>query len=87
VLREAVTLDPEPASYWNSLGMVLGGAGRLDEAERAFAEAAGRDPGNPQYAYNRGLALERLGQPGEAEPLFRRAAELGFEPAKARRQR
>ena len=27
--REAVELDPAVASYWNSLGMTLGGAGRL----------------------------------------------------------
>jgi Flp pilus assembly protein TadD len=82
-----VTLDPGTASYWNSLGMVLGGAGHLDEAERVFAEAVQRDPGNPQYAYNRGLALERVGRRTEAEPLFRRAAELGFAPAKARLER
>ena len=33
VLREAVALDPETASYWNSLGTVLGGKGDLGEAE------------------------------------------------------
>ena len=26
LLREAVTIEPQTASYWNSLGMVLGGA-------------------------------------------------------------
>jgi len=86
LLREAVALDAQ-ASYWNSLGMVLGGAGQLDEAERVFGEASKREPDNPQYAFNRGLALERLGRREEAEPLFRRAAELGFAPAKARLQR
>jgi Flp pilus assembly protein TadD len=79
-----VALDPDTSSYWNSLGMVLGGAGRLEEAERAFAEAANRDADNPQYAYNRGIALERLGRAKEAEPLFRRAADLGFAPARAK---
>ena len=84
VLREAVALDAAPASYWNSLGMVLGGAGNLDEAARAFSEASTRDPENPQYVYNRALALERLGRMSEAAPLFQRAAELGFGPARAR---
>ena len=83
LLREAVTIEPQTASYWNSLGMVLGGAGQLAEADRAFAEAATRDPKNPQYVYNRGLALQRLGRPSDAEPLFRRAGELGFAPARA----
>jgi choline-sulfatase len=84
MLKEAVALDPEQASYWNSLGMVLGGSGRLGEAERAFDEAVHRDGGNAQYLYNRGLALQRLGRSTEAMTLFRRAAELGFAPARAR---
>jgi choline-sulfatase len=84
VIQEAVTLDPKPASYWNSLGMVLGGAGRLDEAERAFGEASARDPQDPQYFYNRGLALERLGRAADAVAPLRRAAQLGFAPARAR---
>jgi len=84
LLREAVALDPGTASYWNSLGMVLGGAERLAEAERAFAEAAQRDSNNAQYAYNRGVALQRLGRASDAEPSFRRAAALGFGPARER---
>jgi tetratricopeptide (TPR) repeat protein len=84
LMREALAIDAGPASYWNSLGMVLGGAGRLDEAERAFAEASTRDPNDPQYAYNRALALQRLGRTQDAQTLFRRAAELGFGPARER---
>ena len=84
VMREAVTIDPAPASYWNSLGMVLGGGGRMTEAEQAFAEAVMRDAGNAQYIYNRGLTLQRLGRRDEAAAQFRRAAELGFAPARAR---
>jgi hypothetical protein len=56
----------------------------MAEAEQAFAEAAGRDAENPQYAYNRGLALERMGRRDEALAQFRRAAERGFPPARAR---
>jgi len=84
MLREALAIDPAPASYWNSLGMVLGGSGRMDEAERAFSEAITRDNRDPQYVYNRGLALQRLGRRNEALTEFRRAAELGFAPARAR---
>ena len=73
-----------PASYWNSLGMVLGGAGRMTDAERAFAEAAARDADNAQYVYNRGLALQRLGRRDEAIAQFQRAADMGFIPARTR---
>jgi len=84
MLREAVKINPAPASFWNSLGMVLGGSGRMEEAERAFAEAISREDGNAQYVYNRGLALQRLGRRDEALAQFRRAADLGFPPARAR---
>jgi choline-sulfatase len=84
VMRDAIAIDPAPPSYWNSLGMVLGGSGRMEEAERAFAEAVSRDASNAQYVYNRGLALQRLGRRDDALAQFRRAAELGFAPARAR---
>jgi len=84
MMREALDIDPGPASYWNSLGMVLGGDNRLPEAEEAFREASRRDPQNPQYAYNRALALQRIGRRDEALGEFRRAAALGFAPARAR---
>ncbi len=75
-LREAVELEPEHASYWNSLGMTLGAHERLADAEQAFRQAWERDDSNAQYAYNTGLALLRLGRPGEARGFFERALEL-----------
>jgi arylsulfatase A-like enzyme/Tfp pilus assembly protein PilF len=86
-LREGVALDPEQGSFWNSLGMVLGAKGDLAEAEKAFAEALRcGGPEAQQYAYNRGLALLRLGRRDEAAALFRKSLELDprFEPARAR---
>ena len=76
LMREGVGLDASQASYWNALGMVLGAARDLGEAERAFREALKRDGGNAQYAYNLGLALQRQGRQTEAEPYFRKALEL-----------
>ena len=38
-LREAIRLDPDRASAYNSLGLVLRDTGRYDEAEEAFGEA------------------------------------------------
>jgi tetratricopeptide (TPR) repeat protein len=86
LMRAAVTLDPEPAEYWNALGMVLGGSDELADAEAAFREAVRRDPRDAQYAYNLGLALLRQGKRDAAALLFRKALELrpGFGAARAR---
>jgi Flp pilus assembly protein TadD len=83
-LREATEIEPANASYWNSLGMVLGGTGRLAEAEQAFRKAVERDDRNHRYTYNLGLALFRLGRPADARPWFEKAlaAEPGFQPAR-----
>lgn len=86
LLREAVTIDPDRASYWNSLGMMLGGSGDLAASEEAFREAITRDAQNAQYAYNLGLALQRQGKFDAARPYFERALELDpkFIPARER---
>lgn len=82
VIHEALALDSGPAQYWNSLGTVLGAGGRLAEAERAFGEAATREPTNGMYAYNRALALQRLGRKDEAAAQMNRAAALGYRPGR-----
>ena len=59
-------IDPAPASYWNSLGMILGGSGDLPAASRPFAKRRRRDRSNAQYTYNLGLALARQRKRDEA---------------------
>lgn len=85
-LREAIGLDPAPASYWNSLGMVLGARSEMAEAEKAFREALSRDARSAEYVYNLGLALLRQGHRDEAAESFRRAAALepGFRAPRER---
>lgn len=85
-LREAVTLDPTVASYWNSLGMVLGGNGDMPGAELAFREAVKRDVKNAQYFYNLGLALARQNKRSDAAAQFQKTLEInpGFAPARQR---
>jgi choline-sulfatase len=80
VIRQALALDPQPAQYWNSFGTVLGASRQMAEAERAFAEATTREPGNGLYAYNRALALQQLGRRDEALVQMKRAADLGYPP-------
>ena len=84
LLREAVSLDPSVASYWNSLGMLLGGESDFGGAEQAFREAVARDGANAQYAYNLGLALARQHKREEAAAQFRRALEIDPQFAPAR---
>jgi Flp pilus assembly protein TadD len=84
--QEAVELDASVASYWNSLGMTLGGEGRLAEAERVFREAWRLDDKNHRYAYNLGLILLRQGRAAESRPFFEKtlALEPRFTPARER---
>jgi choline-sulfatase len=94
MMREAVQLDPAVGSYWNALGMVLGGqaergadrASVLGEAERAFREAVSRDPANARYRFNLGLVLERQGRAQEAAAEYGHVARADptFAPARER---
>ena len=84
VMREATRLDAGPAAYWNALGTVLGASGQMSEAERAFAEAVRREEGNGLFIYNHAIALEQLGRREDAIAQYRRAAEVGYAPARAR---
>ena len=54
----------------------------MAEAERAFGQAATRDVNNGLYIYNRSLALEQLKRRDEAMEQLRRAAALGYPPAR-----
>jgi arylsulfatase A-like enzyme/Flp pilus assembly protein TadD len=86
LLREATALSPGTASYWNSLGMALGGKGDLAGAAEAFRKAIHGDPTSAQYAYNLGLALRRQGRETEAVREFQRALQLDPGFTAARRQ-
>jgi choline-sulfatase len=77
-IQRAVSIDPGPAQYWNSLGTVLGSGRKMPEAEHAFAEAVKREPSNGLYRYNHGLALQQLGRRDDAMTEFRQAQALGY---------
>ena len=74
------------ASYWNSLGMVLGAENRAADAEKAFREAVRLDNANHRYAYNLGLILQRQRRADEARPYFEQSLRLdpSFAPARER---
>lgn len=64
---------PADPNLLNTAGTLRMTQGRLDDAAKLFAQAAKASPRDPLYAFNQGLALTRLGQPGEAETALRAA--------------
>ncbi len=81
--RAAVDRDASRADFWNALGTAYGGGRRMAEAERAFAEAAARDPGTALFRYNHALALRQLGRREQALAELHAAAKLGSADARA----
>jgi 4-amino-4-deoxy-L-arabinose transferase-like glycosyltransferase len=75
LLRRAVAANPADAELRFRLGTLLGGAGRLDEAARAFEEVLrlGEEP--PGVHANLALAYARLGRTDAALRHARRALE------------
>jgi len=67
--------DDLPAAR-NLLGMVLGQAGRYDEAIVLFQENARANPKDAGAHANLAQALRRAGRPGEAIPQLEKAVEL-----------
>lgn len=68
-LRKAVELDSRRTLYRNNLGMVLAGAGKLDEAWKEFREAVGPAPAH----YNIAVMLTREGKTAQAREHLERA--------------
>jgi len=72
-LQQGVELDRTSAECWNSLAVTLGAARRIDEAERAFRNAAAQDPQNHYYPYNLGFLLLEEGRAAEAREWFEKS--------------
>ncbi|MBI5774384.1 MAG: tetratricopeptide repeat protein [Verrucomicrobia bacterium] len=69
-LQTAVNLLPQNAQAWNHLGLALHGAGRHDEAVRAYRQALAPGRNLPVAHFNLGcLLLERQDYAGAAEEL------------------
>src|SRR5712692_5708627 len=62
-IKEAVELDPENATYHNTLGVVLLDLKRPAEAQAAFQAALDVDKNNPEAHHNLGLASRTIPRP------------------------
>ena len=78
------------ASYWNSLGMTLGGNGRDGGGGAGLPRGrAASTTKNHRHAYNLGLVLVRQGRAEEARPFFEKALAIdpSFAPAREQARR
>jgi hypothetical protein len=82
-IQRAVELDPDKASYWNTLGNVLLSR-QPEEAERCYRAALERRPDFPEANVNLGITLMLRGSPEETILYYQRALELEPDLAGAR---
>jgi len=54
LLAKYIEQEPQFSHFWNSLGFVLRGQGRLNEARDAFVKAQNKEPHLPEAHYNMG---------------------------------
>ena len=72
VLREGIELDPNAAALRHSLGLLLVRKERPEEGLNELRQAAELDDANARYLYVYAVALNSLGQAGDAVDLLLR---------------
>lgn len=75
-LQKAVKLDPERIEGWLTLGNILYGRGRPEEALRCYKQAANRAPDNAEVWNNLAVACEDMGHTRDALDYYDRALEI-----------
>jgi tetratricopeptide (TPR) repeat protein len=83
-IMERVAAGSQQASIWADLGYWRLSAGRNADAKAALDRAAELAPDSPRIAFNRGVALSKLGDDAGAEAEYRRALRLNAEYNPAR---
>jgi len=81
-LERAAQLDPSPVARLN-LGAAYLAEKRFSDAEQVLTQVVLDDPKNAEAWYNLGWALKALARETEAQRAWKRALELGFEPARS----
>jgi len=76
IYRRILDVNPRHPDALHLLGLVALQAGDRAVALERIDAAIAISGGVAEYHHNRGVALLRLGRPGEAEPSFRRALQL-----------
>ncbi len=71
--RAVTEAEPDRAAAWHGLGLTAAEDGRLQEAERHLAEAAGRAPGSPAILVDLAKVEHAMGKREDALALLQRA--------------
>ncbi|PKV44635.1 MULTISPECIES: tetratricopeptide repeat protein [unclassified Janthinobacterium] len=75
-LKAILARTPDSAPVLFALGNVYAKQRRWNEAQQQFFRAYGAAPGNPDYAFNLAVGLDRLNQPRLAATYYQRALTL-----------
>ena len=81
-LERSVQLDPSPVAKLN-LGAAYLAVKRFSDAEQILTQVVLEEPDNAEAWYNLGWALKALAREAEAQRAWKRALELGYEPARS----
>jgi len=81
-LERSVQLDPTPVAKLN-LGAAYLAVQRFSDAEQILTQVVLEEPENAEAWYNLGWALKALARDAEAMRAWKRALELGYEPARS----
>jgi uncharacterized RDD family membrane protein YckC len=84
LLARAAEVDPADAEATALLGVAYSQGERHAEAARVLQAAVARQPTNPNYRFNLGVALERAGETPRATQAFRETLQLDPGHAAAR---
>lgn len=80
--RRAIQLQPKDAVAWDRLGVALQARGLVNnETESAYRRAVELDPQFAVAYAHLARALNRLGRPADAAPLYEQATQLAKDPA------
>lgn len=79
--RAATAIDPTDARVWNNLGSLWSRRGERERALAAHVRAATIDPGEPKYAFNRGVARLARGDLGGWSDYARGCGAVEARPA------
>lgn len=81
-LREMISREPSGQLYF-TLGNLHASQSQWAQAQRAYFQAFQTEPGNPDYAFNLAVSLDRLGQSKPALQFYRKAMELSLAQGRA----
>ncbi len=81
-LREMIAREPSGQLFF-TLGNLHARQAQWAQAQRAYFQAFQTEPGNPDYAFNLAVSLDRLGQAKPALQYYRKAMEQSLAQGRA----